>query len=279
MDKETTRPREAGSPLSQGRIKDLLRTETIGRELRLLGETGSTNSDLARAAAEGAPDGTVIHAETQRTGHGRQGRGWASPRGTGLYLSILFRPDLEPCQASTFPLMVGCAIAEAVQPFLGEKRAMLKWPNDILVEGRKLCGILCEMKMREGCAKVDHVIAGIGLNVNLRLSDLDPETAKIATSLSIATGETFEREEVFVAILQAIERAYRLWLADGFGPFPARIAERDALAGRPISVDRGDGHVISGVADGLFPDGSLRLRLPDGTVEPVYSGDAHILRS
>lgn len=266
-------------PLSRDRIRALSRTVTIGRDLRLLGETGSTNSDLARAAAEGAPDGTVIHAEAQRTGHGRQGRSWASPRGTGLYLSILFRPDLEPSVAATLPLMIGCAVAEAVQPFLGEKKAMLKWPNDLQIEGRKLCGILCEMKMREGCAKVDHIIAGIGINVNLRLSDLDPETAKIATSLAIAAGHGFEREAVFAAILGSIESSYRQWLEEGFAPFPGRIARRDALAGKEIRVDRGAGRIVSGVASGIFPDGSLRLRLPDGSFEPVYSGDAHVLRS
>ena len=265
--------------LSRERIRELLQTEIIGRELRLLGETGSTNNDLSQAAIEGAPDGTVIHAEVQRAGRGRQGRHWTSPRGTGLYMSVLFRPDLEPAAAATLPLMLGCAVAEAVQPWLGEKKVMLKWPNDLQIDGRKLCGIICEMKMRDGGQKVDHIIAGIGVNVNLQLCDLDAETASVATSLAIATGRTFEREEIFAAILLSIEKSYKLWLKEGFGPFPERIAERDALAGKTICVDRGKGPVISGIADGVFPDGSLRLRLPDGTFEPVYSGDAHLVRS
>ena len=277
IEMDTTRKNEKA--LSRERVLELLKTETIGRELRLLDKTGSTSTDLGKAAVEGAPDGTVIHAEMQQAGRGRQGRRWVSPRGTGLYMSVLFRPDLEPAAAATLPLMIGCAVAEAVQPYLGEKRVMLKWPNDLQIDGRKLCGIICEMKMRDGGKKVDHIIAGIGVNVNLQLSDLDAETASIATSLAIAAGKTFEREEIFAAILLSIEKSYRLWLKEGFAPFPARIAGRDALAGKTIYVDRGKGPVVSGVADGVFPDGSLRLRLPDGTFEPVYSGDAHLVRS
>lgn len=249
----------------------------VGRCLRLLGETASTNACLAEAAALGAPEGAVIHAESQTAGRGRQGRRWVSPRGKGLCLSALFRPQMEPAAAATFPLMAGCAIAEALQPWLGGEKAMLKWPNDVMACGRKLCGVLCEMKTRDDGKAIDHIVAGVGINVNLLPSDLDAATAPVATSLAIATGATFGREEILAAVLLSIEDAYFIWRREGLAPFLGRIAWRDALAGRVVRVDRGKGPAAEGVADGISPDGSLRLRLPGGGVERVFSGDAHVV--
>lgn len=250
-----------------------LQTRFVGHDFRHVERTGSTNADLLRAVAEGAPEGTVILAEQQTEGHGRQGRSWISPAGAGLTFSVLFRPKgVAPADAATFPLVVGCAVARAVQAFLPAGRAMLKWPNDLQIAGRKLCGILCQMQTT---ADGPAIVAGIGLNVNLDTADLPPETAAIATSMRAAAGTPFNRAEVLSLVLLALEEDYGRWLAHGLAAFADDFAARDALRGREIAVEEGR-TTLRGVADGINPDGSLRLRLADGSVESVYSGDAHV---
>lgn len=250
-----------------------LRTRFVGRDFRPVERTGSTNDDLLRAAAVGAPEGTVVLAEEQAAGRGRQGRSWVSPTGTGLTFSVLFRPKgLAPADAATFPLVVGCAVARAAQSFLPSARVMLKWPNDLQVAGRKLCGILCQM---QGTPEGPAIIAGIGLNVNLDVADLPPEVAAIATSLRAAAGVPLDRAGVLADVLLALEEDYRRWLTNGLAAFAEDFAAHDALRGREIAVEEGRS-TLRGVADGINPDGSLRLRLSDGAVESVYSGDAHV---
>ena len=248
-------------------------TRFVGRDFRHVEQTGSTNADMLRALAEGASEGTVILAERQTEGHGRQGRSWVSPAGAGLTFSVLFRPGgVAPADAATFPLVVGCAVARAAQSFLPEARVMLKWPNDLQIAGRKLCGILCQMQTT---ADGPAMVAGIGINVNLDPADLPPETAAIATSLRAAAGAPLDRAEVLSRILLALEEDYERWLARGLSAFADDFAARDALRGREIAVEEGRA-TLCGVADGINPDGSLRLRLADGTVESIYSGDAHV---
>lgn len=247
------------------------------RVMRHLAVTGSTNADLAKLALSESetPEGFVLLADRQTAGKGRQGRSWTAPPDSGLTFSVLFRPAIPPLQAATFPLVVGFAVAEAVQPLVPEAKVALKWPNDLQINGKKLCGILCEM--RADGDKVRHLIAGIGLNVNLDPETLPPETASIATSLRAATGRSFDRMEVLTCILSSLAAAYTRWLSNGFADLLPDLLKRDALLGKRITVDRGTGPV-SGTATGIAPDGALLLARDDGTVESVYSGDAHIRR-
>ena len=247
------------------------------RVMRHLPVTGSTNADLAKLALSESetPEGFVFLADRQTAGKGRQGRSWTAPPDSGLTFSVLFRPAISPLRASTFPLVVGLAVAEAVQPLVPETKVALKWPNDLQISGKKLCGVLCEMRA-DGDA-VRHLIAGIGLNVNLDPEALPPETAAIATSLRAATGRAFDRMDVLSRILASLDTAYTRWLADGFADLLPDLLPRDALLGKRITVDRGSGPV-SGTAAGIAPDGALILAHDDGTVESVYSGDAHIRR-
>lgn len=251
--------------------------------------TGSTNADLSLRAnlGEDIPDGYVLLADTQTAGKGRQGRSWCSPPGTGLYFSIFLRPAISPLQASTLPLVIGYAVAEAVQKYVPNNKVSIKWPNDLQINGRKLCGILCEMRA-EG-ENVKHIIAGIGINVNLSVSDLPQETAAIATSLRIVSNRQQKREEVFADILNSIENNYLRWLADGFESFLPGISARNALQGKAITIDRNPippasrtgadkPSTVSGTVTGIGPDGALILRLPNGTTEMIYSGDAHIIK-
>ena len=254
-------------------VLPLLRTRALGRRYRYLESTGSTNSVLAQLAARGAPEGTVVVAERQETGRGRMARGWFSPPGTGLYVSILFRPEMEIAQATSLPLIVGLAATEALAPYLPGNPPQLKWPNDVHIGGRKAAGILCELGAE--LDSIHHIIAGIGINVNLTAADLPDELRETATSVRMAAGAAVRRAELLAAFLDCLEKYYFEWTQRGLAPFLPRLRERDALLGRAITVDRAAGAVY-GVAEGINPDGSLRLRLPDGSLEPVYSGDAHI---
>ena len=266
----------------------------IGRIIRRVDATGSTNADLARLANEdpALPDGFVLHADIQTAGKGRQGRVWTSPPLSGLTFSVLLKPDVPPLRASTLPLVVGLAVAQAVarllsgeskikgrrstadsrQPIAGQ-RVGLKWPNDIQIDGCKLCGILCEMRAEDD--HVRHIVAGIGLNVNLAEDEMPTDIVAIATSLRIAAGHPFDRDEVLDAILLSLEENYRLWLARGFDSLRSEISKFDILRDRPVTIERG-ANTISGIANGIAPDGALLVLKSDGTIEPVYSGDAHI---
>ncbi|MDD5707688.1 MAG: biotin--[acetyl-CoA-carboxylase] ligase, partial [Kiritimatiellae bacterium] len=142
-------------------VQPRLRTRTLGRELHYLTVTSSTNRDLTRLAEAGAPEGTVVVAECQQAGRGRMTRGWFSPPGGGLYFSVLLRPEIEPARATSLPLIVGLAVARTVERCVPGLRAEVKWPNDILVEGRKICGILCELQAESD--RIHHIVAGIGI--------------------------------------------------------------------------------------------------------------------
>ena len=248
----------------------------IGRIIRQVESTGSTNADLARMATEDPtfPNGFVLIADRQTAGKGRQGRSWTSPPLSGLTFSVLLKPDVPPLRASTLPLVVGLAVAQAVARLVPNCSVGLKWPNDIQIGGRKLCGILCEMRA-EG-EHVRHIVAGIGINVNLSVTDMPPEIAAIATSLSIAAGHTFDRLKVLDEILASLDTVYRRWLSEGFAALLPDIAAFDILRDSPVTIDRGSG-AFTGIACGIAPDGALLVRHDDGTVEPVYSGDAHIV--
>ncbi|MDR2849104.1 MAG: biotin--[acetyl-CoA-carboxylase] ligase [Verrucomicrobiota bacterium] len=257
---------------SASEVLPRLTTRRIGRELRYLPETGSTNRDVAALAQGGAEEGLVVVADRQREGRGRMTRPWFSPPGVNLYFSLLLRPDVEPGRASSLPLVAGLAVAEAVERLAPEAQPRIKWPNDILCGGKKLCGVLCEMQAETD--RVSHIIPGLGVNVNLTGAMLPEALRDRATSLKILTGRAFARAEVLAAILNAFEPLYDRWCADGLEPLLPDLQRRDALFGREIELTQG-GHAVTGRADGVMPDGALRLVTAQGAV-PMYSGEAHI---
>lgn len=256
-------------------VQRRLRTRTFGQSYHYLATTPSTNAVLSKLAVQGAPEGTVVVAEEQGAGRGRMTRGWYSPPDVGLYCSILLRPQVEIAQATSLPLVVGLAVADALAPYLPACPPQVKWPNDIWIDGRKACGILCELQ-----AEIDgihHIVVGIGINVNLEAAELPDELRTIATSLKMAAGVTVHRAELLAALLEHLERDYAAWQRQGLAPFLERLRTRDALFGRTVTIDR-TGGAVTGVADGVNADGSLRLRRRDGSIESVYSGDAHVRR-
>ena len=253
-------------------VLPLLTTRRLGRECQYAEETASTNRDAAERAQAGAPEGLVVAAGRQREGRGRMTRAWFSPAAANLYFSVLLRPEVELARAASLPLVLGLAAAEALAELAPEAEPRIKLPKDNLAHGRKLCGILCEMQAETDCVR--HIVAGVGVNVNLTREQFPEELRDRATSLRSEAGRTFSRAAVLAAILNRFEPLYDTWRAEGLAPLVPAVNARDALRGRAIALDQG-GRRVEGRAEGVQADGALLLQTAGGLV-PVYSGEAHI---
>ncbi|MGY1721877.1 biotin--[acetyl-CoA-carboxylase] ligase [Blastococcus sp. SYSU DS0533] len=252
----------------------LTRDSALWRSLEVVEEIGSTNAALAAAAADDAPEGTVLVAEHQVTGRGRLDRSWTSPPRAGLTVSFLLHPDVPAARRGWLPLLTGVALAESVREVAGVL-ATVKWPNDLLArDGRKLAGILAEAVTRPGGPAV---VVGVGLNVSTTAAEL-PETG---TSLSVVTGGAVDRGPVLLAFLRAFERRYRGWVEALGDPVVSGLA-RDYLAwsstvGSTVEVTMPDGSALVGRARAVDWDGRLVVDSVDGTVE-LASGDVRHVR-
>jgi len=248
-----------------------LRTTTIGRALRVLDAVPSTNDLAMQAAQEAAPTGLCIVADRQTAGRGRRGRAWESPSGLGLYASILIRPRMPAAQIPLVTLVAGLATAEAIQEATGATPA-LKWPNDILLCGRKVAGILTEMAMIG--TQVGHAVIGVGINVHQAPHDFPEELRESATSLAVATGKAVDRAALAAALFSTFERWYVQLEADG----PSSVLE----AGRRASATLGSRVRVlapkpwDGIAVDLDGDGALLVRDEAGAIRRVLADDVSI---
>ncbi len=236
---------------------------SLYRELRVTERTGSTNADLLRLARDGAAEGSVLVAEEQSAGRGRTGREWVSPPRAGLLFSVLLRPAGVPAQRRGWlPLLTGTAVASALRRTAGVE-ARLKWPNDVLVHGKKVAGILTE---QTGGA----MVAGTGINVSTLPSELPPGPA---TSLAVAGAACTERDRVLVAVLRELERRYRRWLENP-RDLRLRSAYRDCCdtLGREVRVELPGGRVLAGRAVDIDDLGRLVVRTASGETA-VSAGD------
>lgn len=254
-------------------VRAFLHTQKMGRALLFFREAQSTNLLLGQQAAAGAAEGLVVVADHQTAGRGRMGRSWFSPAGVNLYCSILLRPMVGLDRVATLPLVVGLAVARALETVAPGLGVAIKWPNDLHTGGRKIGGILCEMASEPD--GVSHVVVGIGINVNLCRSRLPRALSGLATSLTMETRRTFSRAELLANLLDALETFYSTWCAQGLAPFLPDLASRDALKGRTVQIEQG-GHHVAGKADGIQADGTLALRQPDGSCLSVCSGEVHL---
>jgi len=253
-----------------------LNTAWLGRDARFLQETESTNRDCDVAAAAGAAEGLLISAEMQTAGRGRLGRFWFSPLYANLYFSILLRPAVDPVVATTLPLVVGLAVAEALMEAFPVLAPKIKWPNDIWIQGRKVCGILCEMQLAG--ERVSAVIAGVGLNVNLTQTQFPEALRSTATALQHEVGHPLERGAVLAGIMNHLEPLYCAWQQQGFAPLAERIQRVDALLGQPLRMNL-VGSPVEGFGAGIQADGALCIRTADGALQAVYSGEAQTIRT
>jgi len=251
--------------LSPETIRAGLRTEFVGRNVVYRQSVTSTN-DLARAlAAQGAPEGTLVLAEEQTAGRGRLGRTWLAPQGTSLLLSLIFRPALRPAQAFRLAMLCSLAAARAMETMTALP-IHLKWPNDLVLRGQKLGGVLSESSLTG--ERLDFVIVGLGLNVNLDVSTL-PEIAATATSLSAALGRPVARLPLLQRLLQEVEAGYGD-VAQGEA-LRAAWAARLSTLGQMVRVTGGTED--EGLAEGVDADGALLLRRADGTLGRITVGD------
>jgi BirA family biotin operon repressor/biotin-[acetyl-CoA-carboxylase] ligase len=248
-------------------IRAGLGTRFIGQNVVYLPQMGSTNDEARRLAEEGAPEGTLVIADHQTAGRGRLSRRWEAPPGCCLLMSLLFRPELAPHQAQRLTMVCGLALVDTIESKTG-LRADLKWPNDVVINGAKVAGMLTEIALSG--SRLDYVVTGIGLNVNLDPARLPGDLLMPATSLSQVLGQPVARLPLLQACLRAVERRY-LALRSGHSPH-AEWAERLATLGKAVTVS-GAGPALDGVAEGANADGALLLRLADGRLETVLAGD------
>ncbi|MGA2980786.1 MAG: biotin--[acetyl-CoA-carboxylase] ligase [Terriglobales bacterium] len=233
---------------------------------------GSTNSEAMRSAAEGAPEGSVFLAEEQLSGRGRGEHTWHSARSTGIYCSVILRPVMPPSDALIFSLAAGLAVRAAVAEIAPRLLADLKWPNDLLLGGKKFCGILTEMNAE--ATRVRHLVLGMGINVNQ--VKFPSELREIATSLRIETGTEWSRVELCAALLRSLDREYRSLTEDaGARDAILRRFEQSSssVRGRKVSilVNSEENGGLAGVTEGLDERGFLRIRTAEG-LQTVVSG-------
>ncbi len=228
-------------------------------------QVNSTNRQLKMQAVDGAPQGLVLVAESQMAGEGRLSRSWYSPALGGLWFSLLLRPTFGPQLAQTITLMMACAIADALND-LGFA-AGIKWPNDILINGRKLCGIKSEI-----CADIDNVswlVSGIGLNINI--SEFPPDLADIATSLKMLSGQSYKRAEILAKLLAKIDYYYQILQEQGFEPIRQVWLKYALYLGEQIFISGINGKYPALAID-LAEDGQLIID-NNGQIEKIHGGD------
>ena len=200
----------AGDVLSEAELLSCLKTEWAGGRTVYFDATDSTNIQARRLAEAHAPHGTLVVSDRQDGGKGRRGRSWASPSGVGIWMSLILRPEIAPSSASMLTLAAALAVREGIQEETGLS-PLIKWPNDLVLNGKKICGILTEMSTE--LMEIQYVITGIGINVNQR--EFPPEIRDTATSLSLEAGRSFRRSSLIAAILKAFEKDYEAFLKTG----------------------------------------------------------------
>ena len=246
-------------------------TDRVGRTLVCLEEVDSTNLHAKQLAAEGAADGAVVVADRQTAGRGRLGRSFQSPGGRGIYLTALLRPDLPPERLSPVTAMAGVAVCRAVERHCNVSPG-LKWPNDPVLDGKKLCGILTEMSAQ--IDYINYVVVGTGINVNQ--TEVPEALKEIATSLRIETGHPVKRAEVICAVMKAFARNYQVFMETG-DLSGLQDAYNEILANRDRQVRVLDPKApFEGVALGINERGELLVRQENGTVSEVYAGEVSV---
>ncbi|MCX5848892.1 MAG: biotin--[acetyl-CoA-carboxylase] ligase [Deltaproteobacteria bacterium] len=246
----------------------------IGHQLHYYEEIGSTNDEAFRLGSAGAPEGTALIAESQSAGKGRLQRSWHSPEGANIYTSIILRPDIEPAEAPQISILAGVAVAEVLNDYCPDK-IKLKWPNDVLIDGKKVCGILSQVKT--SASVVDFIVLGMGINVNINYNQFPEEIRGMATSLVVETGHKISRLELIISLYEKLTKWYMQLLQNGFGPIKERWLSLAPMIGQMVQVMFRE-EEVSGRATGLDDDGSLILLIDKNETLRVSAGDATILK-
>lgn len=259
--------------LSKQIISGGLETRAFGRTLEVHETIGSTNTRAKELALSGTPHGTVVIADEQQEGRGRRGRSWISPKGTGIWMSLVLRPDFKAIFASRITVIAVLSVSDAVLKATGI-RPMIKWPNDLIMGTKKVCGILTEIKADD--ANTDYVIAGIGINVSSRKDQFPPELAGSASSVYQETGMHICRNLLIADILNSFEKFYdSLTGSDGFTQHRMKYRDLCTTLGKRVRIF-GLNEEFEGTAVDITDDCTLKVKLDDGTEREILSGDVSV---
>ena len=268
-EKESYEEIVTGSIYNETTIADQIHTKWAGKTVHFARETDSTNLWIKRLAKEGAPEGTLALAEFQSAGRGRLGRSWEVPEGTSVMMSILLRPKFEPQYAPMLTLVMGMAVAKAVKK-LGFD-VSIKWPNDVVVSHKKICGILTEMGVRDG--KIDYAVIGVGINVNIK--EFPEEMVDKATSLYLESGKEFDRSQIPGLVMEAFEKYYEKFAATcDLSGLKEEYESILANYNQPVRVLAKEPY--EGVARGITDGGELLVEKTDGTIVAVSAGEVSV---
>ena len=248
------------------------KTRVVGREIHVFQETTSTNDVIERFARDGVTEGVVVFAESQTKGRGRLGRKWTSPARRGLWFSVLLRPDFRPQAATQLTVAAATALTRAITSQTG-LRPEIKWPNDLLLRGRKAAGILTELNAE--LDRVKYLILGIGVDVNLAANEFPPELRKTATSLKIETGQHVNRAELAAAIIRELDADYERICSGQFESVANEWEERCTTLGQNVTIRVGP-RSVQGRAESLDAEGALLLRTQFGHLERIIGGDVSL---
>jgi len=260
--------------LADDMMSRLGKVNVIGREIIVLKQTTSTNDEIEKAAMNGHEEGLVVFAESQTHGRGRMGRRWSSPAGKGLWFSFLLRPRLAPGECTQLTAATATALVRAIQDKTNISPE-IKWPNDLMIQGKKVAGILTEMSAE--LDKVRHVIVGIGIDVNQTASEFPAEIQSTATSLKLATGKNISRTDLAITILRELDQDYSRIVRGKFSAVADEWASHCSTLGRQVKIEVGQRRII-GRAEALDESGALLIRTEHGRVERVTGGDVTVTK-
>jgi BirA family biotin operon repressor/biotin-[acetyl-CoA-carboxylase] ligase len=255
-------------------LKAALAGNTIGTPLHFFPSAESTNLRAFKLAGEGASEGTALVADSQTHGRGRMQRTWLSPPAVNLYTSLILRPALAAAISSPLTIMAGVAVAELLAGYCPQQ-VRLKWPNDVLVNNKKVSGILTEIKTTG--KEVEFVIIGIGININMQKNDFSPPLDEIATSLKIEMGKTIDRVELTVKLYEKIEKFYQLLLRERIEPIRELWLSYAQLLNKHVEVTFG-GEVYQGMVTGMDDAGALIISSERGEQRRVIAGDVKVIK-
>lgn len=264
---------ESPDKLHPVEIKELLKTKFIGNDIIYLDSVDSTNSYGKRLAENGFSDGTVIIAEEQTSGRGRLGRDWVSPKGKGIWMTIMLKPEIKPNLASQVTLIAALAVLKAIKAAY-DMDIMIKWPNDLVINGKKVCGILAELGAE--IERVNYLCVGIGINANLDESDFKNQSLDMATSLKIAAGMEVERKKLIAHILDIFEEYYSMFLEKGSLEFMIEEYKKYLInMGKEVRLVAKN-EEMHATAEDITYEGHLLVRLDDGTLKEISSGEVSV---
>lgn len=257
--------------LSKNELESRMKTKWVGKRVVYFDETGSTNADARREADNDAPCGTLVVADCQKSGKGRRGRSWQSPAGTDIYMSLLLKPTFSPDIASMLTLVTAISVAEGIHQVTGLE-AKIKWPNDIVVNRKKVCGILTEMNAERDF--IHYVVVGVGINVNM--DDFAEEIKDMATSLKLELGTDVSRAELIPVVMECFEANFELFCREkNLSALKERYNELLVNKRTLVKVLDPKGE-FSGIAGGITDTGELIVYGEDGKITNVYAGEVSV---